>query len=139
MTTDRTETETEILPIVDETLSVSRRVVSTGKVSVSTVTDRVDAVVEAELATSEVEIERVPIGRDIDVMPDVRTEGDTMIVPVVEEVPVVTTKLVLREEIHIKRRHGEKVSEIPIQLLKQRAVVSREGRDTENQEEKDDG
>ena len=37
----------------------------------------------------------------------------------------------LREEIHIKRRHGEKTLQVPVQLLKQRAEITREGRTTQ--------
>lgn len=54
-----------------------------------------------------------------------------MIVPVVEEVPIIVNRLMLREEIHIKRRHGEKTLQVPVQLLKQRAEITREGRTTQ--------
>jgi stress response protein YsnF len=58
-------------------------------------------------------------------MPEVRTEGDVTIVPVVEEEPVVTTRQVLREEIRITRRRGQRSVDVPLQLLRQRAVVTR--------------
>ena len=123
--------EGRVLPIVEETLAVGRRSVPTGRVRVSTVTETVEAVLEAVVATSDVEVTRVPVGREIETMPEVRTEGDVMIVPLVEEVPVVVTRLVLREEIHIKRRRGEKTLRMPVQLLKQRAEITREGRTTQ--------
>jgi uncharacterized protein (TIGR02271 family) len=131
MSAERTDPETEALPIVEETLSVERRRVPTGRVRVRTVTDRIEAVVEAALARSEVEVTRVPIDREIDTIPEVRTEGDTVIVPVVEEVPVVTKRLVLREEVHIRRLRQEETLELPVQLRKQRAVVTREEPDPE--------
>lgn len=56
-----------------------------------------------------------------------------MIVPVVEEVPIIVNRLMLREEIHIKRRHGEKTLQVPVQLLKQRAEITREGRTTQGE------
>lgn len=127
MSGDNRHAEPETLPIVEERLSIGKRRVRTGRVQVRTVTETVDAFAEADLATSEIEVERVPVGREIDEVPDIRTEGDTVIVPVVEEVAVVVRKLVLREEIHIKRRHGSKSLTLPVQLLKQRAVVTREG------------
>lgn len=130
MTEDTHQADT-VLPIVEETLSIGKRVVPTGRVRVSTVTEKIDAVLDAVLATSEVEVTRVPVGREIDTVPEVRTEGDVTIVPVVEEVPVVTTRLVLREEIHIKRVRGEKTLQIPVELLKQRASITREGLPTE--------
>lgn len=126
MTTARPD-PADTLPIVEEKLVVDRRVVPTGRVSVRTVTEAIDADLEAVLARSEVDVTRVAVDRTIDAMPEVRFEGDTVIVPVVEEVPVVTTRLVLKEEIHIKRRRTEEAHVIPVQLLKQRAVVTREG------------
>jgi len=38
---------------------------------------------------------------------EVRTEGDTTIYPVLEEVMVVEKRLMLREEIHVTKRHEE--------------------------------
>jgi stress response protein YsnF len=50
-----------------------------------------------------VEIGRVPVGRPVDTMPPVRQEGDTTIVPVVEEIIVVGRRLILKEEVRIRR------------------------------------
>lgn len=139
MDKDRDRVLTEILPIVEERLSVCRRVVTTGKVSIRTVTERIETAIEASVGTSEVEVVHVPLGHEIDTMPDVRAEGDTVIVPVVEEVPVITWRLVLREEIHIKRRRSEVIRSLPVQLLKQRAVVTREAHQFGRAKGKDDG
>lgn len=131
-------TETESLPIIEERLLIGRCVVPTGKVRVRTVTERIETVIEATVGTSEVEVVHVPLGHEVETMPEVRIEGDTMIVPVVEEVPFVTWRLVLREEIHIKRRRTEMIRSLPVQLLKQRPVVSREGRRFGRAKEQDD-
>lgn len=133
--TENTGQPETTLPILEETLVVGRRVVPTGRVRISTVTEKVDAVLDTVVATSDIEVTRVPVDREIDVMPDVRIEGDVTIVPVVEEVPVITTRLVLREEIHLKRVRGEKTLQIPVELLKQRASITREGRPTEKRTE----
>ena len=53
------------------------------------------------IACERVEIETIPAGRRIDTVPGVRQEGDTTIVPVVEEVLVVERRLMLRAEIRI--------------------------------------
>jgi stress response protein YsnF len=50
-------------------------------------------------------------------------------VPVLEEVLVVTKQLVLKEELHIRRRVDTEVVEVPISLRKQRAIVEREAPD----------
>ena len=78
-----------------------------------------------DLLREHVEIETVPVGRQIDAMPVVREEGDTTVIPVVEEVVVVERRLMLKEEVRIKRvrtteRHQERIT-----LRRQEAVVTR--------------
>jgi stress response protein YsnF len=51
----------------------------------------------------QVEIERVAINRVIDEPVSIRHEGDTTIIPLLEEVLVIEKRLVLREEVHIKK------------------------------------
>ena len=74
-----------------------------------TVTER-DETVEALLTRQDVTVERVPIGTMVQSVPPVRQDGDTVIVPVLEEVLVTETRLILREELHIRigvTRHAE--------------------------------
>lgn len=117
-------TETVTIPLVEEEISVSKRKSRTGRVRVETRTEQVDELVGADLASTEVEVERVPIGREVDRAPEIRTEGDVTIVPVLEEVLVVEKRLVLKEELHIRRRVTTGSIEIPISVKKQRAVIS---------------
>ena len=113
------------LRLVAEELSVVKEKVETGRVRISTRTYEREALVDENLARERVQIETVPVGLRIDAVPEVRQEGDTTIVPVVEEVLVVERRLMLKEEIRIKRvrtteRHQEKVM-----LRHQEAVVTR--------------
>jgi stress response protein YsnF len=130
--------EPEVLPVVEEIVSVETRPVRTGRVRIETVTEAVEDIARAELGVSDVEVTRVPVDREIETVPEIRTEGDVTIVPVVEEVLVVTKRLVLKEEVHITRRRSSQAVEVPVTLRRQRAIVTREGRedqhdgDTEN-------
>ncbi len=49
-------------------------------------------------------VERVAINRVVDTAPAVRQEGDTLIIPVLREETVVTTRLVLVEELHVRKQ-----------------------------------
>jgi stress response protein YsnF len=49
----------------------------------------------------EVKVERVPINKDVKKPPKIRAEGNTTVVPVLEEVLVVEKKIILREEVRI--------------------------------------
>jgi stress response protein YsnF len=129
----------EVLPLVEETATVHKREVVTGKVRVSTVTDTVEELARANLQSDNVEVTRVPVDQVVDTAPDIRTEGNVTIVPVLEEVLVVTKQLVLKEELDIRRRVETETVEVPVTLRKQRAIVEREAPDgtTINEEETD--
>ena len=136
--TTRTEAE-EVLPLVEETAAIHKREVVTGKVRVRTVTDTAEELARANLQSDSVEVTRVPVDKVVETAPEIRTEGDVTILPVLEEVLVVTKQLVLKEELHIRRRVETEAVEVPVTLRKQRAVVEREAPDgtTINEEETD--
>jgi stress response protein YsnF len=115
----------EVVPVVEETATVLKRQVTTGKVRVHTHVDTVQELARASLRSDQIDVTRVPIDKVVDAVPTVRTEGDVTIVPVLEEVLVVETKLVLKEEIHIRHRVETENVEVPVVLRRQRAVVER--------------
>lgn len=117
----------EVIPLIDEELHVGKRSHVTGKIRVRSVVDEVQELARATLNEEHVEVTRVPIGRDVEVRPEIRTEGDVTIVPVLEEILVVETRLVLKEELHVRRVVTQDEVEVPITLRKQRGVVERVG------------
>jgi uncharacterized protein (TIGR02271 family) len=119
------ETRETIIPLLAEEVEVSKRRVETGRVQVARVTHEHEQLIDELLERETVEIERTPIGRQVDVMPAVREEGDIVVIPTVEEALVVERRLVLKEEVRIRRvrsteRHRESVT-----LRHQEAVVTR--------------
>jgi hypothetical protein len=113
-----------VIPLHVEEVSFERRKVERHvKVHVHTVNH--DHLIDELLAHEKVEIERVVIGRPVDAVPPVREEGDTTVISVVEEVLVVERRLVLKEEIHLRRvRTTEQHREVVI-LREQQAVIER--------------
>ena len=110
-------------------MSVSKRQVVTGHVTVTTRTETRDEVAEIALNRHHVDVTRVPVGRIVEGHPTVRTEGDTTIVPVVEERYVVVKQLYLKEELHIRHIVEREVVTAPVQLRRQHAVVERHDAD----------
>ncbi len=103
----------KIIPLHEERLKVGKRTVATDITTVSTRTETVNEEVNLELAINDFQIERVPVGQIVDTLPTVREEGDTIIIPIYEEVVVKRIKLV--EEIRITsyksiHQHTETVS-----------------------------
>lgn len=111
------------IALVEETATITTREVTTGRVRVRTETETDETLTRADLAGQEVEVTRVAVNRPIDAVPDIRTEGNVTIFPVVEEVLVIEKRLVLREEIHLTRRPTTETVEVPVTLRRQRAVV----------------
>jgi uncharacterized protein (TIGR02271 family) len=132
------ELDAEPIPLIDEELRVRKRWSATGKVRVRTVVEALEKLARADLEEETVEVERVPIGREVASAPTIRTEGDVTIVPVLEEILVVEKRLVLKEELHIRKRVTQEAVEVPVTLRKERAVVERvagDGRITTEGEE----
>jgi uncharacterized protein (TIGR02271 family) len=120
-------TRVEPIPLVEEEVRVGKREVTTGRVRVRTETETLSELARATLDEDRVEVSRVVIGREVESVPEVRTENGVLIVPVLEEVLVVQKRLVLKEELHIRRTVASEDVEVPITLRKQRAFVERLG------------
>jgi uncharacterized protein (TIGR02271 family) len=119
----------QALPLFAEELQVRKETRETGRLRVSKRTLERDVIVDEELTRERVEVETVPIGRRIEAMPAVRQEGETTIIPVVEEVLFVERRLMLKEEIRLTRvrtfeRHKETVT-----LRHQEALVTKKHTD----------
>ena len=99
----RTETvgDVQMLPLHAEQVTVSKRVHKT-RVRVARTTRTRDQVVEQDLAHDQVIVDRIPINRVVDAVPEVRQEGDVTILPVVEEIVVIERRLLLKEEVHVR-------------------------------------
>ena len=114
-----------IIQLVEERLTIGKRNVAGGTVKVSTRTETHEETVDFTLDHAKVDVERVPVGRPIDAAPPVKHEGDTMIVPVIEERLVVTKQLYLVEELHIHQRMVHEPVTTSVPLRRQYAVVER--------------
>lgn len=98
------------IAVVREELAVGKRTVDTGKgVRVAKSVSQREEVVDQPLTAHDVQVERVSVGRVVDAgkLPCVRHEGDTLIVPVLEEVLCVEKRTVLKEELRITSTRRE--------------------------------
>lgn len=111
------------IPVVEETATIGKREAVTQRVRVSTKIEETEQVFEDLFNREEVEIERVAVGRVVETMPEIRTQGDILIVPVVEERAVVSKQLVLVEEVHIHKRSERQPARIPVKLRRHRIEI----------------
>jgi uncharacterized protein (TIGR02271 family) len=117
--------DSDTLRLWAEEASFDREEVETGRVRVRVVTREIDEAIEVPLTKETVEVERVAIGREIDAIPPSRQEGDTLIVPIVEEIVVTQRKLVLKEELRLRQVRTTEQHRETVVLRRQEAVVER--------------
>ena len=113
------------IPIVKETAHVTKRVFETEHVRVQTTPVSEDVVVRDAVQQQQVEVTRVPVGREVTEAPLTRTEGDVTIIPVLEERLVIEKRLFLVEEIHVRRSTRIEPVELPTTLRRTRVDVER--------------
>jgi uncharacterized protein (TIGR02271 family) len=114
-----------VIPLHAEEVSIGKKQVATGRVKVSTVTHSREELVQQLLQSERVEVERVPMGQVVAKVPEVRTEGDITIIPVVEETVVLQRQLVLKEEVRIRRIRETQNYQERVILRQQEAVITR--------------
>ncbi len=121
---DRAET---IIPVVAEVLDVARRRVGTGRVRIQKTVHRRQETVDEPLYREEVQVRRVPVdaGNVAGASTEIRHEGHTLIVPVEEEVLVVTREIRVREELHITRRRVEFREPQSVELRREEVTAER--------------
>jgi uncharacterized protein (TIGR02271 family) len=113
------------LELLEEQLRIDKRVVEIGRVLVETKVETRQQVVEALLQEEEVAVERVPVGRFVDEVPQIREENGVLIIPVVEEQVVVQVRLVLKEELRVTKTIREDLVRRTIPLRSEHATVTR--------------
>jgi len=118
----------EVIPVIEETVRIEKREFESGRVVVhKTVVER-DEVVDIILRQQDLSVERVPVGRVVSEAPQTRQEGDTLIVPILEEVLVVEKRLVLKEELHIRKQSSERTEQKTVRLRSEQVEIEQTGR-----------
>ncbi|MCC2546774.1 YsnF/AvaK domain-containing protein [Hymenobacter sp. BT175] len=112
------------IPLIEEQALLSKEVVESGRVRIAKVVREEPQSLQVPLTHEEVNVERVPVNQFVDVAPPaVRYEGETMIMPVVQE--VVVKRLLVVEEIRVTKRQVQTTEAVQVTLLKEDIVVER--------------
>jgi uncharacterized protein (TIGR02271 family) len=93
-----------IVPVLQEDLIVEKRRVETGRTRITKHVHEHEEVIDEPVLREDVAIEHVPINKIWEgPAPAPRYEGDTLVIPLLEEVLVVEKRLMLKEELRISR------------------------------------
>lgn len=94
------------VPVIEEAVDVQTQAVDRGAVRITKSVAIRDEQVEALLREDQVRVERRPIGKTLgnaSSLPAPRYEGDTLVIPVLEEILVTEKRTVLVEEVRVTR------------------------------------
>lgn len=114
-----------VIPVIQEQATVRKRIVETGRVKISKSVREYEEVVDIPHVYEKVEIERVPVNKFVEIAPKVRNEGETTIIPVLEERFVMEKRLFLVEELHIRKDRTETHQPQTVKVLKEEVDVKR--------------
>ena len=114
-----------VIPVIQERATVKKRVLETGRVRIRKDVREYEEHLDIPHVHEEVHVERVPVDQIVEEAPQVRTEGDVTIIPIMEERYVLEKRFVLVEELHVRRkRHRTHRPEV-VKVLKEEVEVER--------------
>lgn len=118
------------IPLIRESLQVDKQWVEAGAVVIRKAVENRTETVPVALNYEEVLVERVPVQRVLadgeEVAP--RQEGDTLVIPVVQEELVVLKRRVVREEIHVSKQRLVRQEQISDVVRSEQITVETTGR-----------
>ena len=120
----------QTIALLEERAKIVINDVATGKVTVRSTTSSDVHHEVVELSRTETVIERMAVNRMLEKgqpVPKPRYEGDTYVVPVIEEVAVTEIRLLVKEELHIRTVTSIDSKSIDVELRKQTATIERTG------------
>ncbi len=127
------ETETTVIPVVHEQVKVAKRRRRSGVMRITKTVHEREDIADEPLREEEVAVERVPVNRFVNGPVPVREEEGVTIVPVLEEVMVVEKRLLLKEELHIRKQTRTVRKPQKVVLRKEVAVVEHRKDEDEKQ------
>jgi stress response protein YsnF len=116
------------VPVYQEEAQVDKRIVDTGRgVRIHKIVAEHLYQIDETLTHDELQVSHVPVDRIValDQAPATRYEGDTLVVPVLEEVLVVERRLRIKEEVRITRIRREERHADTVVLKSEQVSVER--------------
>lgn len=117
--------QTHRFDVIHEQVQVDKKVVETGVVQIIKRVSEDRQVVDLPSSREEITVERVARNQYVETPPSVRYEGDTMIIPVLQEVIVTQKKILLVEEVYVTKHRVHEHQSEEVVLRKEDIVIER--------------
>ncbi len=123
---DTQPTDPNVIPVMEEFVTVDKKVVETGKVYIKKRVVEEEATINIPLIQEGYKVERVPVKNQVyDEPPVIRHEGGNMFIPIIREVVKVIKRYEVVEELHVIKTKTEVPHMQQITLLKENVEVER--------------
>lgn len=117
------------IPVIEEQLKIDKAIIEKGKVTLVKKVNEEEVSVDLPSFQEDVTIERKETNQVLDTIPQIRYEGDTIVIPVIKEVMV--KQIVLVEEITVRKHRKAFPAEHKIKLRKEEIIINRENKDSD--------
>ena len=118
----------EAIPLAEEQAEIGTTKVVDSRIRINRSTTTAEKLLEAEMWREEVEIKHIQKNEVLaeGYFPQVRQEGDVLIVPVIEEQVEIIRRHILREEVHIHRMRKSEQFQQSVTLRSQEIEINKE-------------
>jgi|GEM_PF-2313322 len=117
--------ENEIIRVLKEDIDISKKVVDGRKISLHKSVSTETVSNNVVLLHDNIRIEHITFNKEVGEIPKIREKDNITIIPVIEEVAVVTKKIILVKEIHITNDQIEKIEHIETLLRKESVTIDK--------------
>lgn len=111
------------IPLTEERLRVEKRGIDAGVIRINKTVEEVQENIVVPIVRDDVEVQRVPLNQQLDAPAKSRQEGEWLIVPVMREVLVVEKRLMLVEEVRIRRTQITEQKEVRDTVRQERLTI----------------
>ncbi|HYP08675.1 MAG TPA: YsnF/AvaK domain-containing protein [Bryobacteraceae bacterium] len=115
--------EQTVIPVVAEELDVQKRAVQTGGVRVHRRVLEHEEEIDMPLLREHVHVRRVLLDREVEGPLPIREEGNSIVIPIVEEVLVVSRRYRLKEEVYVTKTSRQERHQERVAVRRQEAVI----------------
>jgi stress response protein YsnF len=108
------EEEMMVIPVIAEKALVGKKLLK-NRIRVTKRVREREELIDTPGFREELDIQHVPVNQVVEKIPGVRQEGETTIIPLLEEVLVVEKRILLKEEVHITlKRHANEPQRVSL-------------------------
>jgi uncharacterized protein (TIGR02271 family) len=114
-----------VIPVIEEEAEVTKQLVEHGVVRIHKRVNEHQHTINEPIFNEDVDVQRISVNRLVDRPIEPRYDGDTLVVPIYEEVLVVEKRLYVKEELRITKRKQTTTHTETVTLRSEEVIVDR--------------